>query len=702
MKIDMLNNQFSVSSYSKSSSDVINENTSNNIVVLEETDSLEDLEKQWIKYLSLNSNDRHLSDWNSITILGVDINTRYEDIRDKILGVDQSAINESFEDIMPMNYPEMDISDSITNIDTAIKWGEENNRIIIYPTKTLEELEDLWDSFNGMTSKHRRESNWASDQIFGMSNLRHYELLKLKFLNNDIYEIDKQRYGSIIENSIFPYHRKFSNYLLKECGKSSNLNITKSLLESVSRKNNIQEEMISDTLISDILDKSEAIETFPTMIIPYGDMPMLDPDQMIDYGVYSSNPEDNFYGVYADNLEINDGISTKEWFENYRGYMEGIHTGFTSMSSKWLQKIKELSLSLFKLDGDDIKARKQSILELGWNPNIYPDSNNLKLAREFAKNTIMEKNRYTRIVDLQEFMNDDFLKMTLSEDTNASNLKPIFIVLSEGKSISSKINMAFTNTIYSHASIAFDPYLSSSYSFKMGTDNGWKGGFSEEHLLIERKPDSNLGVFVMFVSEDLQKQIKDRVGEYVKKNIKTLYSYGNIVTLVFNIPWDRTNEEKKRMICSQFVDKCLKYIGVVISDKDSLLVNPGDLRRYAKKNRKVYTLYEGPISKYNPAKIDNMLNKLILRAKPIKEVSSFYYSDERSFIRGIISNLNDPLSLMEMENHIDIVKNPNIRNILEHNIFSVLRIEPYAEFGNNESLSLFSVKNMIDDYVKPY
>lgn len=728
MELDIFDSRFNISSYVKNIDkikdtksddgypikDALSWSEDSFKAIITPTKDLEELELRWIKYNEMPKIHRRESDWKSIELFGMTNQEHYEYIKEKIrnrtrekspLEQDHPIIeNEIPIDNINTYYDSYVLNYTVDDVNNAIEWSRENNRIIIHPTRTLNELEDLWESFNTMILKHRRESDWKSNELFGVTNLRHYEYLKLQFLSEDLKKGDKLRFGSVLESIEEPYYLKMKKYLINECGRSSNLEITKSLLEMMSKKLSIQEELLSDTIVSDILDKSECIDDYPTTFIPYGDMPMIEPEDMLSMGVYNTNPEDNFFDALSDNSNISESVETSKWFENYYGYRQGIYTEFTSMTPDWIQKLRELTYGLSKLtDENKIKARKQSILELGWNPNIPFNERTMQIANKIARAKTKDKIDTTNFIDLSEFVDYQNNDISLNEDISTNPLlKPVFIVLTQGQALHSKLIMAYTKSKYSHASISLDPSLENMYSFSMdGSEHGWRGGFVKENVK-DKDEKTNIGVFAFFVTNNIYEKIKNMIENFMNNVSNTFYSYRNLATLVFNIPYNKDD----RLICSQFVDKCLKFAGINITKKDSSLVNPGDLERSSRHSRKIYTIYQGLARRYNKSKIANLLNSISLRAKPIKEVSSIYYQNEASYIRGIINNIYDVSSLMEMENHFDIVQNKNLRSIIEKNIFDKLKFEEYCEsysFDNQSSkLSIDSINIMISELTEIY
>ena len=93
----------------------------------------------------------------------------------------------------PNDINHMPIIDLSKQIEEAIKWSVDAMRTIIIPTADLEDLESQWIKFNEMPKKHRRESDWKSLELFGVTNQTNYEAMRSTILGNDIEnEIEKE------------------------------------------------------------------------------------------------------------------------------------------------------------------------------------------------------------------------------------------------------------------------------------------------------------------------------------------------------------------------------------------------------------------------------------------------------------------------------------------------------------------------------
>ena len=683
------------------------------------TDNLEDLEDQWIKFNSMIKKHRRESDWKSLELFGMTNQDHYEKQRsellksrdihndisdgDNLIESDDIPVTESFNDINYLDsYYNFDaIHYTTLEVEQAKTWAKESNRIIIIPTRTLQELEDLWDSYNAMIKKHRRESDWKSEELFGVTNLKHYEYLKSQFLSQDISEKDMDTYGSLVESFVVPDSSTIiREYLLGICDTEPRVDIARSLLEMVMPKRGICEELLTNNIVSDVMDTyGDLFNGVPTIDIPYGDLPFVSPEEMIDMGVYGQSPQDNFYGVLADNSRLNDDVDSKSWFEAYRNSRIGFNTEFSALSSDWVNKVRELMFGLnsIKESGDEnaILARKQSILELGWDPEIEFTDKARSLAQQKAASKIMKEMTYTRFIDVRN------MHSSIITESSSSNLKPVFLVFTEGKSYFSNTVKKFTHSEYSHASIAFDSSLKKMYSYNMKTEaNGIGGGFLEES--IENLKDFRLGVYMFFVSSKIYESMLDTIRRY-KNNIKnTSYSSLNVLTLPFNIPLNR----EWKLICSQFVDRCLKLADIDITKKNSGVVTPEDLIRASKQTRNIYFVFDGLGKSYKQVKTDNLIRSLKSKnVEPLKE--SRYFSNEKSYVRAIAENIHDISMLRSLREYSGLIKDNNIKRILEEVVFYGLDIKPYIEakefpvqFDKDGNLLIKNIKKL--DYEAEY
>ena len=732
---NMLDKEFMVSSYINGGrpTDEIDASTIGNAInwatdamrtIILPTEDLQDLEDQWIKFNSMIKKHRRESDWKSIELFGITNQDHYEKIKSRLLkrdidndiddgeylvtdggfGFNESGIDldftSSYYDMNVINY-------SSADVEKAIKWSTDSSRVIITPTRNLEELESLWDAFNGMIKKHRRESDWMSLEIFGVTNLKHYEYLKSQFLRQDIRSNDVELYG-IIENAnpINDSIEIIRGYLKEACKTSTGASIARKLLEMCLTDKGLYENMLTDNIVSDVIDSYDAIvSNVPSMEINHGELPFFTPDEVTNSGVFADSPSNNFYGAISDNQMLTDNISVAEWFEIYKAHYDGFYTEFASLMPAWIQKVRELTYGLKALEAagtaSAIAARKQSILELCWDPEIEFTDKARVVAKECTLQKMNENSSTTRFIDLRGFISNR--NMPIIESSSSKDLKPVFVVLTEGKRLISKAIKAVTKDIYSHVSISFDYTLKKMYSYGIDqSPNGVKGGFIEES--IDKIPiGSRIRVYVFFVKPNDYKTISNVVMDLQAKVTQTRYSYKNLFTYLFNIPYNND----LNMVCSQFVDRCLKLCDIDLTHKDSSLVSPHDIKDVMMSNRSIFTIYEGLATKYDNLKVGKTVNALLDTAKPIKESIRRY--TPREYIHEVLNAAGDIDRLNMLKPYAESVldKKSVEYRILKNMIFISTEAVVYCEakefpvqFDKDGNMLLKNIKSI--DYEEEY
>ena len=697
---------------------------SGNIIILPTT-KIHDLEDQWIKFNSQIKHDRRQSDWKSIEIFGKNNREHYDELRSKILQGDlhkdinytdnMEEKNTQFRDMplvegfiddyfdsMSVNYTEEDIAD-------AVEWAEESFRTIIIPTRTEQELDSLYDDYNMMIKKHRRESDWKSIELFGMNNEKHYQYLKAQFQRRDLTDREKEKYLSIpiIESTTQSWKKKYFRSVLKEAP----MEAVKAILEMSMPNNNINEEILVSNVISDVIDNYDGItQSVPSIEPPYGDMPIVTPEDMIDSGVYGQAPADNYFGAIADNAMLNDEVSVEEWFEEYKRICDGSSEKFNELSSDWVHKVRELELGLktLKESGtqEEINSRKQSLLELGWNPDIEFSDKARSFARKLAQEHAIARANNIDIIDLCEFVDkiDDASEATVSINEDGAikqKLYPIYLMLTEGVSIVSAAIKGVTHDQFSHASIAFDSSLKKVFSFNMNNNVNRGGGLIIED--VKKAPaNAKIGLYVFFVPLHIWEKMKIFVDGFVANLDKTSYGFENLISILGGVSVNRD----WRLVCSEFVDKCLKCAGIdIVNNKHSSLVSPADLHHGAESNNAIYKVYYGLCSKYNESKVKKVVDSLIGKVKPIKEQTT--YTDERSYILALTNNIYNIPALLEMKNDIHLIKRDNVRNFVEKTIYRTIEPRAFSEakefpiqFDRDGNLLIKNLKKL--DYDEEY
>lgn len=648
--------------------------------------SMKQLEDEWEAYNTMPKDHRRMSDAKSMELFGKNNTERYEELRSRFLKADfdmedipleEEAIDNNAVDFDHIKYDRH-------AVDQADKWEKENLRFIMRPMPTEDKLEELWSSWNSMIKKHRRESDWKSTELFGIDNKTHYEYLKSKFLKKDIPpdKINPDVMKSVEDNidepaSLSPVEEACRKLKHPDCIMDRTYAAEKLLeLANMPKKSNYDEMVIQTTLddtieyykdkLADILDRDK----WPA------DLPFFDPEEMKNMGVFDRDP--NKYMIEPDNVDIKDGVTVRDWFDNYELLCKGVQLHPT-WEGAWVHKLEELYLDYDAIkesgDIDRINARKQSILELGWNPEFDFTPENRVQARERLLNVLEAKYGKYTFIDLENTIveSDESINEALSSPSSEKDdkLYPIYIVLVEGKSQFSKAIKAVRHSVFTHAAISFDTVMNKLYSFNMHKKEGY--GLSFESVK-GYPPDSTLGVFGIFVKKDDMKNINKNLDYYIANKDRTSYSMINVLTIPFQIPL----ELNMKMICSQFVDRILKLSNIDITGKASSTVFPGDFADMATQNNKIYQLYHGRVDQYNSKKVDKVINSLKGKEKYIREFAESIHTIPE-YVQSICENVNYISRLKVLDEKSDLLEG-NTKAIYEAMIKPMITLSEAREF----------------------
>lgn len=636
--------------------------------------TLQDLEKQWTEFNSVHLQLRRMADWKTLELFSMTNKEIYEYLKSRELGrdIENDRINDDntlvipekieikegyFDDDMERSYMDDGVEGILPygqkEIEEAIDWSNSTGYPIIVPAKNLDQLEVMWDNFNSVPYKYRKFSDMKSVDLFGITNQDHYIYLKRVFLNDDIpnYRIDDD-YEDDEYVYITPFdHHTFIESFVKDnmIGKENISTIIDTLIEASTYDNSNYYQANIKRTIKRVLDEDEVFNTVDVDFLPSSELPFYSPDEMIDMGVFST-PVDNYYGIEADNVELADDISTKTWFEEYKYHFNGIDT--PNRKDLYIARLKKLTdlctqleiMKKYETDSKKINARKQSILELGWNPELpFTPENRAKAAKMYKENNNAHVS--SKFIDLR---NLPLVEQEFVVDTKLLGpLRPVYIVLSEGGALFSKVIKGFTRSIYSHASLSFDSELKDLYSFNSVDDKGnfGKGRFEIEHFNTRFVKDNHLAVFAVFLKEKDYNTMKKNVDWLLKHIDETKYSFINLLAIAFKIT---PIEGDTREFCSQFVDRMFKLIGVDITGMKSQCVVPGEIFKQSKKNNKIYTVFEDLAKNFKGDKIERTIKQLNKRNLIFPAKEGALYSDlYNSFLESYYT-----IEEIEYEHHI--------------------------------------------------
>ena len=581
-----------------------------NYIIIKDTDDIEELQREWDLFQTqMTKKQQEKSDERSIEIWRMTNQEHYETLRDSLIDEfeqtystnddtleqqdDYEEEEKPEEDDTPENLvntslDDLEIPDDENDITEPMKEDVSNTQkdniadqfeidtdINIISTihgkdtdEMLDNLEKQFTEYNSQSKDHKLRSDDESIAIYNKTNVDRY---------NDIKEfLLKSRQ---IENT---------ERVISTDGKTLKADTTYHFGEFVSQVyQNMQAVNEAESL------KSKQHRRF-------NDCPYFTPTEMIDMGVYTNG---NFYSPFADNDGLITGIKIPLWFDSYKNMcMDHI---FEDYRSDWIDTLDNLYSDFedIKASGDKEKilARKQSILNLGWNPEIaFNRKNRLKASKRVSDilDKTIPKDIFINLDDIPE--SDDEI---LSESVSKSTHKPVFLIFTQGSTpiVSQGIKL-FTGSEYSHASISFDPELNEVYSFNIRE----KSGFIRENL--SSFGENVISVMTFFAPNKIVQQLKDKVKDF--EDNKTTFDLRIFLNKILHID-HKVSKNEYHQVCSTFVDTVLKS-GSINLTGDINIPDPGQLYDHAKSMpNKIIEVFNDKAPKYDGKKTKRKLTTLL-------------------------------------------------------------------------------------------
>lgn len=608
-----------------------------NYIIIKDTDDIEELDRQWELFNSqLTKRQQRLSDDRSIEIWDMTNQQHYEALRNELMNsidadesedyknlqtfsfdTDDDMDDDEVQNLLNANLDDFEIPDDENDITEPVKeesiplsgdteipkpkialginrdFDKDNqadqyeidSNINIIGTIQGDDVEDYitnldksFADFNAQSIKLRKKSDDKCREIYGMSNLERYNKLKADVLNLKKPEKIEQ--------------------IKPSDGEEDNLTVTKTeaLGEFVSQVyQNMQ-----------VINEAESNKAKQHRRL--NDTPYFTPSELIDMGVHGNH---NYYCKDADN----DGLITKTkvatWFDSYKDMC--LDHIFEDHRKAWIDTLDVLYSDFedIKQSGDEEKilARKQSILDLGWNPEIpFNRKNRLKASERVSKilDETIPKDIFINLDSIEDIGDDDEL---MQEEVKKSTHKPVLLIFTQGKTpiISQGIKLV-TGSAYSHASISFDPELNEAYSYNMRKENF---GFIKETLASFG--NNIISVMAFFAPNKVVKQLKDKIDDF--ENSKTHFDLRIFLNKILHID-HKVSKNEYRQVCSTFVDTILKSGNINLVD-DINIPDPGQLYTHAKSMpNKIIEVYEGQANQYDGKMVKRKINSLLKSGVP--------------------------------------------------------------------------------------
>lgn len=606
-----------------------------NYIIIKDTDDLEELERQYELFnTQLTMRQQRLSDDRSIEIWNMTNKEHYEELKTELMknidskfGDDEDSDSEygtiyydpeeepnddDITNILDTDLDDFELPDDENNITEPVKeesvipidkedlpdseeefsvfqnqTSEKDNMADQYeidtninivgriagnnPDEYLSNLEKSFINFNSQSHDHRKKSDDKCRELYGVSNIERYNQLKanaLKYKSVKTIEKVKSTDNETLDSDQIQH------------------------LEFVSQVyNNMQ-----------VINEEEQIKVNKHR--RFNDTPYFTPTELIDMGVHGNH---NFYSKDADNDGLITNVKVATWFDSYKDMcMDHI---FEDYRKDWIDTLDMLysDFDEIKASGDEKKilARKQSILDLGWNPEIqFNRKNRIKASERVSKilDETIPRDIFINLDDIVPEEEGEFVEEQVTKKTH----QPVFLIFTQGKTpiISSGIKFV-THSEYSHASISFDPELEEVYSFNMGAPGESGSGFVRENLKYFK--DNVISVMAFFAPNKVVDDLKEKVNDF--KNNKTTYDFGIILNKILHID-RRTNNNEYNQVCSTFVDSILRSNGINLTG-DINIPDPGQLYNATKNSpNKIIEIFNDVATKYNGKSIKKRLNAL--------------------------------------------------------------------------------------------
>ena len=568
-----------------------------NYIIIKDTDDIEELQREWDLFQTqMTKKQQEKSDERSIEIWRMTNQEHYETLRDSLIDEfkqtystnddtleqqnDYEEEEKPEEDDTPKNLvntslDDLEIPDDENDITEPMKEDVSNtqkdniaDQFEIDTDEMLDNLEKQFIEYNSQSKEHKLRSDDESIAIYNKTNVDRY---------NDIKEfLLKSRQ---IENT---------ERVISTDGKTLKADTTHHFGEFVSQ------------VYQNMQAVNEAESFKSKQHRRFNDCPYFTPTEMIDMGVYTNG---NFYSPFADNDGLITGVRIPLWFDSYKNMcMDHI---FEDYRSDWIDTLDNLYSDFedIKASGDKEKilARKQSILNLGWNPEIaFNRKNRLKASKRVSDilDKTIPKDVFINLDDIPE--SDDEI---LSESVSKSTHKPVFLIFTQGSTpiVSQGIKL-FTGSEYSHASISFDPELNEVYSFNIRE----KSGFIRENL--SSFGENVISVMTFFAPNKIVQQLKDKVKDF--EDNKTTFDLRIFLNKILHID-HKVSKNEYHQVCSTFVDTVLKS-GSINLTGDINIPDPGQLYDHAKSMpNKIIEVFNDKAPKYDGKKTKRKLTTLL-------------------------------------------------------------------------------------------
>jgi hypothetical protein len=152
--------------------------------------------------------------------------------------------------------------------------------------------------------------------------------------------------------------------------------------------------------------------------------------------------------------------------------------------------------------------------------------------------------------------------------------RKIYLVLTDTRTILTRLIQSYTKKPYNHSSIAFDSDLMEVYSFGRKTaKNPFIGGFVKEDMQWVLFQQANCAIYSLTITNDEYQKMNQHIQAIAANRKHYRYNFIGLFGVMLNRPIKRKNA----FFCSQFVASVLQQCKAIDFEKNIALVKPSDL-----------------------------------------------------------------------------------------------------------------------------
>lgn len=522
---------------------------------------------------------------------------------------------------------------------------------------SLDELEKQWNNYLALPQYKKVKSNDIAMKVYGKTNENLYRDQLKDYLDMDIDdtpELDKDT--NINEIAIYENIKKSND--LVECARMINNFTTSdhySLLESV----------IDEDLLSIMNDKIEDNPDGLNLTYRTSYMPILTPDEMDDLGVFSN--DDNKFSVKPDNSILDlDGTTTQQWYNEYKLFKYGMKKNNRIFGESWKRTVSRLINGLQEMTNiKDILSRKQSIIELGWNPSIPFTNDNMKIGSKRFNSYIEHANPYN-IIGITSMV-----KESIEINNNENEISGIYIVIPDMITDKSGVYISFNSELKN--------------SIILNSKQGI-GYTKTECNPLEDNNFNNIRVYFIPVQNNTIIDLKNKLLSYLSN---THVFNNNYLSKIINS--GDVIVSNSNLLCTTVIN------GLITMIKENIGINSFILDKNNKNY--IYLLYNGDKRYYNSNSVKSAI--IDLSSQPKLESSNIlnpYLFIENSIFDNDVNNKinNDKDYKISNDDDDDELKNKTEEEKIEYLEQKLIKI-PTPETSNLYKKDLELYKKIYND-----